>query len=203
MIGSSEKRGEVLRRLEHLGIARASDLLDVAGSTRYLADLTESGVVRRVSRGIYALPGRLQEHDYLNFAEVGVRRPKAVICLLSALQFHDLGTQLPPSTWVAIPTGSRAPSFPNLSVEFVRMSPKVLEYGAEPHTINTVQVRITSPVKTACDCFRFRSKVGTGVAIEALRDGLKGRRFSSDELYLCASATNIWSVIRPYAESVE
>ena len=181
---------------------RACDLIDIAGSTRYLAELSDSGVIERLGRGLYGLPESLENTHYENFARVAALRPDAVICLLSALQFHDIGTQMPPATWVAIPTGSWAPIFSDVPVEYVRMQPQGLYYGVETHQLGQVKVRISSPVKTVCDAFRFRRKIGTSVAIEALRDALNSNRFSSDDLYICATETHIWSVIRPYAETI-
>jgi len=149
------------RDVEALGISRA-----------YLARLEQRGVIERRARGVYALADRPVSGHY-SLALAAKLVPRGVVCLLSALRFHDLTTQDPHEVWMAIDFKARRPSiqFPNLRV--VRFSGRSLSEGIQMHRIEGVPVRVYSPAKTVADCFKYRNKIGIDVAIEALRDALR------------------------------
>ncbi len=125
-----------------------------------------------------------------------------MICLLSALGFHGIGSQLPHEVWIAVGAKARAPVVPQVALRVVRFSAASLRYGVETHRIQGVEVRVTSPAKTIADCFKYRSKVGLDVALEALKEGQRDRRFATDELWRAAEVCRVQTVIRPYLEAL-
>ncbi len=182
------------------GLLTTSDIANIGVSKRYLRDLLTSGHLERVGRGLYSAPSISEISLHRSKLAVAMQVPRGVICLLSALAFHEIGTQLPPAVWLAIPRDSWVPKFDMMTVEVVKMKPELLELDVEVHLIEGVPVRITSPVKTVVDCFKYRSRVGTDVALEALKDGISRRRFTSDQLYKIAIQERMWKIILPYAE---
>jgi predicted transcriptional regulator of viral defense system len=154
-----------------------------------------------VGRGLYAIPkARVTEHHTL--VEAAVRVPHGVICLLSALRFHDLTTQSPHEVWMAIGVKARKPAVDWPPLRVVRFSGPALTFGVEKHVVENVEVRVTSREKTVADCFKYRNKVGLDVAIEALRDYLRSRRRSVDAVMEAAVASRVKNVIRPYLEAM-
>ncbi len=183
------------------GVIRASDLAEIGASHNYLYWLAKSGRIMKIGRGLYALSdSNLSAQQSL--VEISARYPKVTICLLSALAYHQIGTQLPAAVWVAIGLKDRAPISDTAPLVVTRMAPKVLAAGSEVHLIDGVKVNVTGIAKTIVDCFKFRTKVGTDVAIEALKDALRRNLITSDELYHFATLTRMWNVIRPYAEAM-
>jgi predicted transcriptional regulator of viral defense system len=141
--------------------------------------------------------------EHVSLVEASLRVPHAVVCLLSALRFHGVGTQNPHEVWLAIGHKARKPAASQLPLRFVRFSGDALSKGVEIHEIQGVPVPIYSPAKTLADCFKFRNKIGLDVAIEALRDGWRRRRFTMDELWGYARMDRVSNVIRPYLEALE
>ena len=142
----------------------------------------------------------LTEHHGL--ARVGARVPHGVVCLLSALQFHDIGTQSPSDVWLALPRGTWEPRCDWPPMRFVRLSGPALTALVQEHVVEGIRVRVYSPAKTVVDCFRFRNKIGLDVALEALRDCLKQRKASIDDLWKAAKVCRVAGVMRPYLESL-
>ena len=138
-----------------------------------------------------------ERHSY---AEVAKRIPAAVVCLLSALAFHEITTQSPPSVWIALRKGARKPVFPSPSLRIVRLSGPSLTEGIENHQVEGVPVRVYSAAKTVADCFKFRNKIGLDVAIEALKDCLHQKKANVNEIYRSAKVCRVNNVIRPYME---
>ena len=193
---------ELLRLARSEGILRPRDLRERGIPREYLVRLTKSGELVRVARGLYVLADAdISEHHTL--VQVAKRIPSAVVCLLTALRFHGLTTQLPFQVWVAIHPKAWRPIVRDLPVRLVYLSGPALNEGNEAHTIEGVQVRITTPAKTVADCFKFRNKIGLDVAMEALRDGWRHRRFTMDELWTYAKVDRVSNVIRPYLEALE
>jgi predicted transcriptional regulator of viral defense system len=147
------------------------------------------------------LPGQaLTEHRSL--AEVSLRVPRGVVCLLSALRLHEIGTQAPFEVWLAIPHRMPAPRLDQPSLRIVRMSGPALTEGVERHLIDGVNVPVFSAAKTVADCFKYRNKIGVDVAIEALRDGWQHQKFSMDDLWRHATVDRVANVMRPFLQSV-
>jgi predicted transcriptional regulator of viral defense system len=142
----------------------------------------------------------VSEHHSL--AQATVRVPKGVVCLVSALVFHELTTQSPDEVWLAIDRKVRHPAdgFPPLRV--VRFGGEALTAGTAVHPIDGRAVRITTPAKTVADCFKYRNKIGISVAVEALREGWAKRRFTMDDLGAMACVCRVPNVIRPYLEAL-
>lgn len=183
------------------GIVRASDTRELGVNSSYLTKLAKVGRLERVGRGLYTLPNSESITVHHSLVEVSAYAPKSVVCLLSALTFHGIGTQLPHAVWIAIPTHAAYPKITTVPIEVVQMSPRLFGLGAESHLLEGVAVYITSPVKTVVDCFRYRSRIGLDVAIEALKDSLTDRRFSVEQLHQTATVAHMWEVIRPYLEA--
>ena len=192
----------VLDFIRARGVVRARDL-EAAGLPRiWLTRLTRLGLVERVGRGLYvATDAQWTEHH--TFAEVAVRVPHGVICLLSALSYHGLTTQGPFEVWLAIDRKARAPHEPGLPLRVVRFSGAALTTGVEEHSIEGATVRVYSPAKTVVDCFRYRNKIGLDVALEALRDCYRQRLATVDDLWACASTLRAATVMRPYLKSLQ
>lgn len=166
-----------------------------------LSRMVRRGELARIGRGLYALPDRtVSEHGTL--AEVARRHPQGIVCLLSALQFHDLSRHIPFEVWLAIPNKARAPRLAYPPLRIVRFSGTALTYGVEEHFINCVPVRVTSVAKTVADCFKYRNKIGLDVALEALQTSWKGKRCTMDELWHAATVCRVANIMRPYMESL-
>lgn len=183
------------------GVLRPKDLEPLGIPRQTLARLHRRGVFDRVGRGLYVLADAdVTEHHTL--AEVARQVPHGVICLLSALRFHDLTTQDPFDVWVAIENKARRPEPETLALRVVYMSGAAFTEGVEAHEVEGVTVRVYSAPKTVADCFKYRSRVGLDVAIEALKDYRRSAAFDADALWRAAKACRIATVMRPYLEAV-
>jgi predicted transcriptional regulator of viral defense system len=183
------------------GLIRPRDLAERGLPTVALTRLVRQGRLQRVGRGLYALPDRpISEHNAL--AEVARKHPQAIICLLSALRFHDLTTQFPFEVWLAIPNKARSPKMDYPPLRIVRFSGAALTDGVEQYAIDGVPVRVTSVARTVADCFKFRNKIGLDVALEALQEAWRAKRVSMDELWRYATLCRVANVMRPYMESL-
>ncbi len=180
-------------------VARSRELAGQGFSRERLRRLSNAGVVERASRGVYLGPeaARSPHRDLLI---VALRVPRGVFCLLTALAFHGLTTELPHEVWLAIGLKARAPALDTPPLRVVRLSDGPLGYGVEVHVEHGVELRVFSAAKTVADCFKFRSHVGIDVAVAALREGWAKRRFTMDELWRCARVGRVTAVMRPYLE---
>jgi predicted transcriptional regulator of viral defense system len=190
-----------------LALARSNGLLrtrdvDSAGAPRAaLALLAQDGRLVRLGRGLYALPERgASQHDSL--AEVAAKSAQGVICLVSALRFHELTTQQSSDIWLAIPHKAHVPQTDYPPLRIVRMSGEAMTQGIVVVDVAGTAVRVFGVAKTVADCFKFRNKVGLDVALEALREAWQGRRVSMDELWRYAEICRVTNVMRPYMESL-
>lgn len=195
------QEGKILELLKGSAFVRSRDLNKHGLPRTALMRLVRKGRVVRAQRGLYMLPGG-PETEYISLLEAANKVPGGVICLLTALRFHEIGTQDPYQVWIAIGRKAAKPRIGNTLVRIVRFSGASLLYGVEEHKILGTNLRVTDPAKTVADCFKYRNKVGLDVAIEALKEGYRARRFSSDELYQAALVCRIWKVIKPYAEAI-
>jgi len=169
--------------------------------TQNLSRLVEEGVLERIARGQYRLAeAPVTEHHGLAIAAAAV--PKGVVCLLSALSFHGIGTQLPFEVWLALDRRARRPMLKYPPLRVVRFSGNALNAGIETHEIEGRQVRIYSVAKTIADCFKYRNKIGLDVALEALREGWRARRFTMAEIGRQAKVCRVERVMRPYLEAL-
>jgi len=183
------------------GLLRPCDLEDEGLPPRYLRRLHERGELERIGRGLYRDPDApVTAHHSL--AVTAKRYPDVVVCLLSALQYHELTTQWPRAVWVARDQGAWEPADPPVALQLVRMSGPALHEGVEEHVIEHVPVKIFGPAKTVADCFKFRNKIGLDVAIEALRDYHRQQAGTMDELWHFATVCRVTTVIKPYMEAI-
>jgi predicted transcriptional regulator of viral defense system len=166
-----------------------------------ISRLVGKGELIRVGRGRYVLP-QAELSENLGLALVSAAVPRSVICLLSALRFHGIGTQAPHEVWIAVRQGATRPrlDYPPVRVTLVSGSP--FTYGIERHQIDGVPVRIYSPAKTVADCFKFRNKIGLDAAIEALREALRAKSCTREELWTAGKACRVSTVMRPYLEAI-
>ena len=201
MSSPDASKADILLGLARKGPVRACDL-DQAGIPRaYLRRLCERGMLERVDRGLYRLVDA-PVSELSSLAEVAKRVPKAVICLLSALQVHGLTTEAPHEVWVLIDRRARMPKLAYPKLQVVRASGAAREHGVDARIIDGVKVRVTTPAKTVADCFRYRRHVGLEVALAALKDYLRKRKGSIDALVDAAQADRIYAFMRPYLEAL-
>ena len=197
----SPKAQQVLQLVREAGILRLRDLKLHGIHPEYVRRLRQEGLLVQRGRGLYSLPDAdITEHHTL--AQACKRVPKGVICLLSALRFHDLTTQMPREVWLAINRKMRDPQGDYPPMRIVRFSGKALTEGVEEHSIEGVSARIYGPAKTVADCFKHRNKTGIDVALEALREGWRGKRFTMDEIWRYAKVCRVANVMRPYLEAL-
>jgi len=192
---------KILDLARNAGVLRPRDL-DAHGIPRtYLSRLLSAGKLQRIGRGLYRLPGNnVSEHRSL--VEACRRVPKGVVCLLSALRFHELTTQAPFEVWLAIGEKAWRPHVDYPPLRIVRFSPAALVSDVEEYQIEGVTVPVFTPAKTVADCFKYRNKIGLDVAIEALKECWRSRRCTMDELWECAKVCRVQNVMRPYLESI-
>lgn len=192
----------VLDLASRKGLLRASDLEAIDAPRVVLTRLTEAGLLDRVGRGLYRLPNHPgSEHEGL--ATIATKVPQAVFCLLTALQFHELTTQLPRQIWIAMPRGSHVPRIDYPPIKMVQMTGDVYSEGIETVERDGVVLRVYGIAKTVADCFKHRNKIGLDVALEALRDVRAKRKASADNLWHYAKVCRVANVMRPYLEAVE
>ncbi|MEP6721400.1 MAG: type IV toxin-antitoxin system AbiEi family antitoxin domain-containing protein [Variovorax sp.] len=197
----STQEDEILSLASQRTLLRARDLSESRLPTVALSRLVKAGKLERVARGVYSLPGReLSEHRSL--AEVALRVPRGVVCLLSALRVHGIGTQAPFEVWLALPSNVPAPRIGQPSLRIIRMSGLALAEGIEQTLVDGVSIPIYNAEKTVADCFKYRNKIGLDVALEALRDGWAHRKLTIDGLWHYATIDRVTNVMRPYLESV-
>lgn len=183
------------------GLVRPGDLTPVGIPRVTLTRAVRRGQLERIGRGLYGLPDR-QVSAHGSLAEIARRVPKGVVCLLTALSFHELTTQLPFQVWLAIDNKAATPKLDYPPLRIVRFSGAALTDGVEEHLVDGVTVRITSVAKTVADCFKYRNKIGLDVALEALREAWAAQRMSSDEIWRCAKICRVTNVMRPYLQSL-
>jgi len=195
----------VLKLAHQLGMLRVRDLAAHALHPENLRRLCDRGLLVRTGRGLY-MPAKVAPTEYHSLVSMTKRVPGGVVCLLSALQFHGLTTQLPFEVWLAVngavdrPT--RRPKTESLPLRLVRFSGPAFTFGIEQHMAEGAWFKVYSVAKTVADCFKFRHKIGLDVALEALRDCWKQRRATMDELYEAARVCRVANVMRPYLESL-
>lgn len=196
-IQAKNLRELVLAVARDRGIARSRDF-EAAGVPRiYLQRLRDEGLLTQPGRGLYALANsQISAHHSL--AEAAKSVPSGVIGLLSALQYHELTTQLPSQVWMLLPSKAWAPRRPPVTLKILRAGGEALKAGVEQQLVDRVVVPITSPAKTVVDCFKYRGKIGLDVAIEALRDCLTKKRATRDEIWRYAAIDRVQNVMRPY-----
>ncbi len=187
--------------LSHGGILRTSQALRLGIHPETLYAMRDAGVIECVSRGVYRLADAppLSNPD---LAVVAARVPQGVVCLISALSFHELTTEIPRQVDIALRRGSTTPRLESPPVRAYRFSDAAFEYGVESHVVDGVALRVYAPAKTIADCFKYRNKLGLDTALEALRLYLERRDASADALMRAAAVCRVASVMGPYVEAL-
>ena len=190
----------VLDLLAQKGMLRPIDL-DAIGIPRVvLTRMSTAGQLEKIGRGLYRLPNPGSENESL--VAIATKVPQAVFCLLTALQFHELTTQLPRQVWIAMPRGSHTPRINWPPIRMVQMTGDAHAAGIEEHRRDGVTLRVYSAAKTVVDCFKHRNKIGLDVAMEALKDAWRARKATADDLWQYAKVCRVANVMRPYMEVV-
>jgi len=201
MPSTSAQRIRALDLLKARGMLRLKDFGAEGIGPETLARLVREDAVVRPARGLYQLPHAEIEAGH-TLAEAAALVPKGIVCLTSALQYHELTLQMPVAVWMAIERTAWRPRIDYPRIRFVRFARESLTAGVMRHHIEGINVRITDPARTIVDCFRYRAKVGLDVAMEGLREGICRRRCTPDELWFYANKARGWSVMRPYVEAM-
>jgi predicted transcriptional regulator of viral defense system len=200
-MGKSKEQA-VIELAKQLGTIRIKDLLERNLHPEFARRLVRKGLFVRSGRGLYVLADS-EITEFHNFAIIGKRIPRGVICLSSALRFHNIGTQLPRKVWLALKRGSAQPRLSYPPVSIVRLSGLCFSEGIDEHEIEGVAIKIYNPAKTVADCFKFRNRIGLEAAIEAARECLHEKKATSDEIYYYAKICRVWNVMKPYLEAMQ
>lgn len=194
---------QILKLAAQQGLISARDVEAAGLHTQALTRLVRGGQLERVARGRYRLPDPDYElTEYHGLVLASAAAPSGVICLLSALQFHVIGTQLPRQVWMALDRGVRKPAIKYPPLRIVRFSGEALAAGVEEHTLEGQTVRVYNVAKTLADCFKYRNKIGLDMALEALNDAWRDRRFQMNEVERYARICRVRNVMRPYLEAI-
>jgi predicted transcriptional regulator of viral defense system len=189
------------RRLQTKSIFRLKEAKALGLHPEQVRRLVRQGHLSRLGRGLYA-PAGAEPGEHHTLAEVAKRVPNGIVCLLTALRFHALGTQHPREVWLAVDRRAAIPKLDVAPLRVVRVTGAALTAGIDEHEIEGVTVRVTSPARTVVDCFKFRNKIGVDVAVEALRDYRRLRKGSADELWRLADQLRMTRVMRPYWDAI-
>jgi predicted transcriptional regulator of viral defense system len=171
--------------------------------------MKEKGLITQLSRGLYQLPDAPLDANH-SLAEAAKLIPRGVVCLVSALAFHELTDTIPSRVWVAIASKDRQPRVTRPAVQIVRFKPELLRAGVDSHVIENVSVRITNPARTVVDLFRYRQRAGIRYrhspgprfSVEGLKEALRQRKTTPAELARHAVAAGVWKVMQPYLEAM-
>jgi len=192
-----EQASDTARRL---GLFRAEEFVKAGFPHEYIRRLLERGAIHQVSRGLYASDS-FEGDQNQSLVEATKRFPKGVVCLMSALRFHEIGTQSPFQVWLALPSDVSPPrTAEELFIRFCKFSTATHSFGVESHNLPGGHIRVYTPAKTVADCFKYRNKFGVDVAVEAMKDGWKQRKFTLADLAEAAAVCRVRKVVQPYLE---
>ncbi len=194
------KTQQILELAKQIGVLQVRDLTSRGIHPEYLRRLWKKGLLIRTGRGLYiSADAEISIHHGL--AQASKRVPHGVVCLLSALQYHELGTQSPFEVWIALDRRAARPRIDFPPLRIMRFSGEALTEGIEEHSIEGIRVRLYNPAKTVADCFKYRNKIGLDVALEALKDCREQKKCSNDEFWHFAKICRVANVMRPYLEA--
>lgn len=199
---SKSKVDEAIKQFKaHGGVMRTSETEEVGIHNRTLYHMLDEGYVTKLERGVY----QLSDNDMLanpDLAIVAKKIPRAKVCLISALDFHEMTTEIPHEVHIALPRTSRNPKLKHPPIHVYRFSGQSLTGGIETHEMDGIQVKVYNPAKTIADCFKFRNKIGLDIAIEALKEGIEEGKASYNEIVRYAKICRVKTVIQPYLETI-
>ena len=201
MAGPASHRDRIVGLLTHRNVARLSEILATGATAAAVSRLEREGTIVRLSRGLYQLADSPMEiHQPL--VEAAKLIPNGVICLVSALSYHELTDQIPRRVWVAIGHKDWRPQITYPPIRFVSFAPEALVHHVDAHLIEGTEIRITNPARTIVDLFKYRTKVGPNIAIEGLKEALRTRKASPADIHNIAVEMKQWKVIQPYLEAL-
>jgi predicted transcriptional regulator of viral defense system len=186
---------------EHGGMLRTGEAIRAGIHPRVLYAMRDAGIVQTLSRGLYRLTD-LPPLTNPDLVSVAARVPKGVVCLVSALAYHEITTQIPHEVYLALERGSEPPRIEHPPLRVFWMRGQMFSHGQESHKVDGVEVSIYSAEKTLADCFKYRNKIGLDVAVEAVRLYRQRRRPKVDEIIRCARICRVEKVMRPYLEAI-
>lgn len=183
------------------GVHRTRDILNAGIAPKTLYRLRDRGQIYSLSRGLY----RINEEGmdaHSTYVELAHKIPKGVFCLISALHFHEIGTQLPYDHWISLPQGVKEAKLDEYDIQYIHPNKELYQLGIEEHNISGATIKVYSPTKTVVDCFKHRNKVGIDVALEALKEAIQLKKTSRKELIELATKCRMRNVMMPYIESL-
>jgi predicted transcriptional regulator of viral defense system len=202
MIHTNSHSQRVLNLITRKGLLRPSDLDQINVPHIVLRRMAAAGQLEKISRGLYRLPNvQISEHESL--LTIATKVPRAVFCLLSALQFHELTTQLPRQVWIAMPRGSHIPRIDYPPIKMIQFTGEAYSEGIEIVERDQVTIRVYCIAKTIADCFKHRNKIGLDVALEALKEARAKKIIDMNELWHFAKICRVTNLMRPYLEATE
>jgi predicted transcriptional regulator of viral defense system len=197
-----QKLEKAIKFAKEHGMIRTRDAIKEGIHPEYLRRLCEKGLLVKMARGVF-IPADSEVSQNFGLAQISKRIPHGVICLLSALQFHEIGTQRPFEVWIAIDQKAAKPRIDYPPVRIVRFSGKALSGGIESYRIEGVEVKIFNIAKTIADCFKYRNKIGLDIALEALKDCRQRRLCTNDQLWKYAKVCRVSNIMKPYLEATQ
>ena len=203
MKNSSPKKFDKPKKIfrDRGGLLKTGEALSAGIHPRTLYEMQRSGILEQLTRGLYRLAD-LPPLGNPDLVSVSLKIPNSVICLISALAYHEITTQVPHEVYLALERGTEVPRLAHPPIRIFWFSEKAFTHGIQTHKIDSVPVRIYSPEKTIADCFKYRNKIGLDTAIEALKLYREKRPFKSGELMQFARVCRVEKVIRPYLEAL-
>ena len=184
---------------QHNGVVRFSSILKAGFHPDMLHDLQQEGKVEKIARGLY----RMSQYPFNSYPDLilaSLQAPRGIICLLSALAFHETTNEIPRFVDIAIPAGTRANKIAYPPVRFYHFSPKAWELGIEQHQFDRHRIRVYCLAKTLADCFKFRNKIGTNIATEALKSAVSEKNINPQEIMAYAKICRVDKIMKPLLE---
>lgn len=185
---------------KHGGLLRTGEALSAGIHPRTLYRMRDEGIVEQISRGVYRLAD-LPDLAHPDLVTVAVRVPRAVVCLVSALSYHEATSEVPHEVQIALPRGTKTPRLEHPPLQVIRLSGPALTEGVDVVQLDGVPVRVYCLAKTVVDCFRFRNRIGTDVAVEALGEAIRRKKVRPAEILRFARICRVERVILPYLEA--
>lgn len=187
---------------KHGGVLRTAEAEEAGIHNRTLYHILEEGYVEKLERGLYKLADKEVALSNLGLIIVTKKVPAAKICLLSALDFHEMTTNIPHEVHIAIPKNKREPRLDHPPIRTYRFSGQSLSEGVERHEVDGIEISVYNPAKTIADCFKFRNKIGLDIAIEAIKNGIRENKTTYREILKYAKICRVQKVIKPYLEAI-
>ncbi len=190
---------QIMKTAKRLQVFRPKE---IDAPRRVLLELVSEGLLERSSRGLYQIAGAEPSAHY-SAVMACTRVPKGVVSLLTALRFHEIGTQNPGEVWLTIPIRAHRPMVDYPQIQFIRASGRSYSEGVAYHTLQGRRIPVYTVEKTIVDCFKYRNRIGLDVAIEALKDSLRQKKVNMDKLWKLAKTCRVSRIMQPYLEAIQ